>query len=141
MSRVSTGIVIAFAGALWVAPGGLGLGAQQPGAASASAIKNPVAATEKSIDSGRKLFQQYCKACHGADATGNGPLTPKDVHPPNLKDDEWAHGPTDGEIFTNIRNGIGPRFDMKPWKSKMTAGEIWNVVNYLRSTGASAAAP
>ena len=55
------------------------------------------------------------------------------------KDDEWAHGPTDGEIFTNIRNGIGPKFDMKPWKSKMTAQEIWNVVNYLRSLEGAAA--
>jgi len=139
MFRVSMGMAIAFAGVLCLAPGGLGLGAQQPGAASASAIKNPVAATEKSIDSGRKLFQQYCKACHGADATGNGPLTPKDVVPANLVDDEWAHGPTDGEIFTNIRNGIGPKFDMKSWKSKMTAEEIWNVVNYLRSLEARAA--
>ena len=118
-----------------VAPGGSSLAGQQPGAASASAIKNPVAPTAKSIDSGRQLFQQYCKACHGADATGNGPLAPKDVVPPNLIDAEWAHGPTDGEIFTNIRNGIGPKFDMKSLKSKMTATEIWNLVNYLRSLG------
>ena len=134
MPRLSTGTAIAFAGVLCVALGGAGLEGQQTGAASpASAIKNPVAPTEKSIDSGRKLFQQYCKPCHGAGATGNGPLAPKDVHPPNLIDGEWANGPTDGEIFNNIRNGIGPRFDMKPWKSKMTATEIWNVVNYLRS--------
>jgi len=134
MPRGSTRTVIAFAGVLWVALGSSGLDGQQPGAASpASAIKNPVASTEKSIDSGRKLFQQYCRPCHGADATGNGPLAPKDVHPPNLVDGEWANGPTDGEIFSNIRNGIGPQFDMKSWKSKMTATEIWNVVNYLRS--------
>jgi mono/diheme cytochrome c family protein len=113
---------------------------QQPGAVSlASTIKNPVASTEKSIDSGRKLFQQYCRACHGAGATGNGPLTPKGVNPPNLVDDEWANGPTDGEIFTNIRNGIGPKFDMKSWKSRMTTEEIWNVVNYLRSIALPAA--
>ena len=43
--------------------------------------------------------------------------------------------PTDGEIFTNIRNGIGPDSAMKSWKSRMTDAEIWNVVNYLRSLG------
>ena len=107
---------------------------QQPGTASrASAIRNPVTATAKSIDSGRKLFRQYCSPCHGADAAGDGPLTPKGVHPPNLVDDEWANGPTDGEIFSNIRNGIGPAFDMKAWKSRMTDADIWHIVNYLRS--------
>jgi len=125
---------IALAGVLCVVFGGSSLLSQQPGAgAPASATKNPVAATEKSIESGRKLFQQYCKACHGADATGSGPLAPKDVPPANLIDDEWAHGPTDGEIFDNIRNGIGPNFDMKAWKSKITPTDIWNIINYLRS--------
>ena len=139
MPRLSAGTVIALAGVIYVALGGSSLLSRQPGAAApASAIKNPVTATEKSIDSGRKLFQQYCKACHGADATGNGPLAPKDVPPPNLVDDEWAHGPTDGEIFSNIRNGIGPNFDMKSWKSKLTATDIWNLVNYLRSIARSA---
>ena len=129
-------IFVALAGVLCVALGGSSLLSQQPGAAApASAKKNPVAPSEKSIDSGRKLFQQYCKPCHGADATGNGPLAPKDVQPPNLVDDEWASGPTDGEIFNNIRNGIGPEFEMKSWKSKMTTTDIWNVVNYLRSIG------
>ena len=136
MPRLSTRTLIAFAGVLCVALGGSSLLSQQPGAAApASAIKNPVAPTEKSIDSGRKLFEQYCKPCHGPDATGNGPLAGKDIHPPNLVDDEWANGPTDGEIFSNIRNGIGPNFDMKSWKSRMTATDIWNVVNYLRSRG------
>ena len=32
-----------------------------------------------------------------------------------------------------IRDGAGPKFDMKGFKSKMTEQEIWNVVNYLRS--------
>jgi len=140
MPRFSTGTVIGFAGVIYVALGGSSLLSQQPGAAApASAIKNPVASTEKSIDSGRKLFQQYCRPCHSADATGNGPLASKDIQPPNLVDDEWAHGPTDGEIFSNIRNGIGPKFDMKSWKSKMTATDIWNVVNYLRSIARPAA--
>ena len=133
-------IGIALAGMLFAVFGGPGLLGQQPATAPpASAIKNPVAATEKSIDSGRKLFQQYCRPCHGADATGNGPLAPKDMLPANLVDDDWAHGPTDGDIFANIRNGIGPKFDMKSWKSRMTTEEIWNVVNYLRSIEAPAA--
>ena len=112
------------------------LGAQQGRAgSSASLISNPIPATAKSVETGRKLFQQYCKPCHGEDAKGNGPQAPKDIHPPNLTDAEWKYGTTDGGIFTNIHDGIGPRFDMKSWKSKMTEAEIWSVVNYLRSIG------
>ena len=32
-----------------------------------------------------------------------------------------------------IREGAGPKFDMKGFKSKMTEQDIWNIVNYLRS--------
>jgi cytochrome c oxidase cbb3-type subunit 3 len=104
-------------------------------------IANPVPPAAKSIAAGAQLYQKYCKACHGEDATGDGPMAPKDVHPPNLKDADWKYGASDGEIFTNISNGIGPKFDMKPMKSRMTATEIWNVVNYLRSLGAAPASP
>ena len=115
-----------------VLAGSSGVGAQE---AAAGPITNPVPLGAKSIATGGRLFQKYCKACHNADATGDGPLAPKDVHPPNLTDADWKYGATDGEIFTNIRDGIGPQFDMKPMKSRMTATEIWNVVNYLRSIG------
>ena len=99
----------------------------------ASEVTNPVPSTPKSIETGRQLFQKYCKGCHGENASGNGPQAPKDVHPPNLTDADWKYGATDGEIFTNIHDGIGPKFDMKSWKSRMTDAEIWSVVNYLRS--------
>jgi mono/diheme cytochrome c family protein len=105
------------------------------GIVPASELTNPVPPTAKSIETGRQLFQKYCKACHGENATGNGPLAPKDVHPPNLTDAEWRYGATDGEIFTNIHDGIGPKFEMKSMKSRMTDAEIWSVVNYLRSIG------
>ena len=101
----------------------------------ASEVTNPVPSTAKSVGRGRQLFQKYCKGCHGENATGNGPLAPKDVHPPDLTDAEWRYGSSDGEIFTNIHDGIGPKFDMESMKSRMTDAEIWSVVNYLRSIG------
>ena len=47
--------------------------------------------------------------------------------------DAKDHGSTDGGIFTNIKEGIGPKFDMKPMKAKMMDPDIWNVINYLHS--------
>ena len=112
---------------------GTAVGIALAGIVLAGAMQNPVPSTPKSIDSGRQLFQKYCKGCHGENATGDGPQAPKDVHPPNLTDAEWKFGGTDNEIFTNIHDGIGPKFAMKSWKSRMTDAEIWSVVNYLRS--------
>ena len=109
-------------------------GAQNPGgSADGKKLKNPVASSTESIKAGAALYGKYCKFCHGADAKGNGPMAPKDTHPPDLTDAKWDHGSTDGEIFMVIKEGVGPKFDMKGLKSKMTDKEIWNVVNYLHS--------
>jgi len=108
--------------------------AQNPGGSDeGKKLKNPVASSPDSIKAGAAAFGKYCKFCHGADAKGNGPMAPKDTHPPDLTDAKWDRGSTDGEIFLVIKDGAGPKFDMKGFKSKMTDQEIWNVVNYLHS--------
>jgi mono/diheme cytochrome c family protein len=102
----------------------------------AAKLKNPVAASAESVAAGKAAFAKNCRFCHGADAKGDGPMAPKDTHPSNLTDAKWDRGSTDGEIFAVIRDGAGPKFDMKGYKSKMTDTEMWNIVNFLRSVGA-----
>src|ERR1700675_940118 len=92
-------------------------------------VKNPVAATPESIAAGKATFMKTCKFCHGEDAKGNGPMAPKDSHPANLVDDKWDRGSTDGEIFAVVRNGAGPKFEMKPNKT-LSDQDIWNIINY-----------
>ncbi len=109
-------------------------GAQNPGgSAEGKKMKNPVAASTESIAAGKAAFQKNCRFCHGTDAKGDGPMAPEGTHPSNLIDDKWDRGSTDGEIFLVIRDGAGPKLDMKGYKSKMTEPEIWNIVNYVRS--------
>ena len=103
--------------------------------AQAQKAKNPIKSTPESIAAGQKVYQKYCRFCHGDDAKGNGPLAPKGTNPPDLTDAKWDHGSTDGDIFASIHDGIGPKFDMKPNKDKIPDTDIWNVVNYLRSLG------
>ena|SRR5947209_2077793 len=128
-------LVLCAAAAVWaLAVGAASLGAQAK-AGDAPKLKNPVKASAESIEAGKTAYNKYCKFCHNEGGTGNGALAPKDTHPPNLIDAKWDHGSTDGEIFENIKEGIGPKFDMKPMKAKMKDEDIWNVVNYLRSLG------
>ena len=57
----------------------------------------------------KKLFDQYCIACHAADGSGN-PL----LGAPNLTDDIWLYGNSDTQLRQTIaigRNGIMPAFD------------------------------
>jgi mono/diheme cytochrome c family protein len=110
------------------------VGAAQ-GNPEAAKMKNPVASSAESVAAGKAAFAKNCRFCHGADAKGNGPMAPKDTHPSDLTDAKWDRGSTDGELFVVIRDGAGPKFDMKGYKSKMTETEMWNVVNYLRSVG------
>jgi mono/diheme cytochrome c family protein len=136
MRRTSTALTAGFALAfLAVAILSVGTSAQNIGGSpEARKVKNPVAATAESSAAGKALFMKNCRFCHGEDAKGDGPMAPKDTHPANLVDDKWDRGSTDGEIFAVIRNGAGPKFDMKPQKA-LSDQDIWNIINYLRSIG------
>jgi mono/diheme cytochrome c family protein len=117
----------------------IGLFAQTGGNANAKKLKNPSAANPQSIQAGQAIFQKSCAVCHGPMGKGDGTivaaLKPEATRPANLADGKWDHGSTDGEIFVTIRDGIGPKFEMKGQKGKLTDQEIWNVVNYVRSLG------
>jgi mono/diheme cytochrome c family protein len=98
----------------------------------AAKIKNPVASSPDSIAAGRRSYQRLCSRCHGpqgkGDGTGGG-----SVQPPDLTDDKWDYGGSDGEIFSAIHDGTS--MDMEGYAERLTDEDIWNVVNYLRSIG------
>jgi len=107
----------------------------------AAKIKNPVATSPESIAAGKKVYDTNCAGCHGpkaegADKAGIVISVIEDQggkQPPDLTDDKWDHGSSDGEIFSVIKKGIGPQFFMAPWDGRMTDTEIWNVISYIRS--------
>jgi mono/diheme cytochrome c family protein len=117
---------------------GVGLSAQHQDAAhrhaSAAKMKNPVAATPESIASGRKLYDRHCSECHGDTGKGDGMAGEGlDEQPSNLVDADWEHGSTDGEIFVVIRDGAGPKSEMKAFVKKIPERQIWDVVNFVRT--------
>jgi mono/diheme cytochrome c family protein len=128
MRRVPFVLIPAFV-FVWAA-----MGAAQ-GNPEAAKMKNPVPPSAESVTAGKATFTKNCRFCHGADAKGNGPMAPQGTHPPDLTDAKWDRGSSDGEIFVVIRDGAGPKFDMKGYKGKMSDTDMWNVVNYLRSIG------
>ena len=121
-------IVVGLAVAVWL--GALDISAQQNTAAAT--LKNPVASSPESLAAGKQTYTRTCAPCHGTSGEG-GPGNDLIPAAPDLTDAMWDHGSTDGEIFTNIKNGIGPDFNMTPFKDRLKDDEIWNVVIYVRS--------
>ena len=102
------------------------------GNAEAAKLKNPAEAAPASIEAGQKVYQRYCRACHGSKGEG-GPSPEVGPAPPNLTDAKWDHGSSDGEIFTVIKSGVPPEFAMEAWGDRINDADIWNLVNYVRT--------
>src|SRR5262245_16446286 len=100
------------------------------GSAGAKALKNPVPADAAAIDTGRALLAKFCAGCHGQEGKGDGPRAPAGSKPANFTDAKWDHGGTDGEIYTTIHDGVGPKFDMDSWEGRIADKDIWNLVNF-----------
>jgi mono/diheme cytochrome c family protein len=101
----------------------------------AAAVQNPVKSTPESIGKGRSAYGKSCGGCHGPAGLGDGPFATKDPSPANLADAEWKYGSSDGEIFDIIANGVGGDSKMKGMRSTLTAADMWNIVNFIRSIG------
>jgi len=93
------------------------------GNADAAKVVNPVASTPESIAAGQQTYRRNCASCHGTSGAG-GPGNDLIPAAPSLLGDAWTHGSTDGEIFANIKNGVGPDFNMVPFKDKLKDDEI-----------------
>ena len=103
----------------------------------AAKLKNPVASSPDSIAAGKKTFSTVCAACHGPEGKGGIVLSVIEdkggTQPPDLTDDKWDHGASEGEIFTVIKKGVAPEFFMQPFDGRIPDTEIWNLVNYIES--------
>ena len=117
---------------------------QEPKNPAAAAVKNPVAATPASIAAGKTAYDANCAGCHGNMAQGAVKAgvaisiiqEQGGKQPPDLTDDQWDHGATDGEIYTITRKGVPPTM-MAGWEGRISDTEIWNIVNYLRALAAN----
>ncbi len=81
-------------------------------------------ADASSLSSGKQVFMQNCKACHGA--AGEGGVGP------NLTDAFWIHGGDVKSIFKTIKYGV-PAKGMLPWQDKLKPQQIQAVSSYIMS--------
>jgi mono/diheme cytochrome c family protein len=114
--------------------------AQESGNQNPAALKNPVPSTPESIAAGKQAYDVNCATCHGNMAQGAEKAgidmsiiqEQAGKQPPDLTDDKWDHGSTDGEIFTVVKKGLPPSM-MAGWDGRISDTEIWSIINYLRA--------
>jgi alcohol dehydrogenase (cytochrome c) len=108
------------------------LGAFQ-GALAQDKLANPFAADPvPAIAAGKRLFEGTCTACHGPGGSGT-------ERAPALDSGRFAHGGEDFEIFQTIQKGV-PGTAMPPFAA-LSAEQLWQLENYVRSLSVTAAKP
>ena len=120
-------------GALVVAAAGTLVSAQNswvipPGG---DAEKNPSATTADVLKQGEMLFSEHCARCHGGAGLGDGPDGDPQMPPADLTDPYRAPINPDGTLYYKILNGKGR--DMPAFKTELATGEIWAVVEYIKT--------
>jgi len=102
---------------------------------AAKKMANPVAADDKSVATGRRLFEIYCTPCHGKSGTGDGLVGEKLIMKPwdlTLTNQMHTWNPKDypdGYIFGYMSLGGAV---MPSYANDLSASERWHVVNYIR---------
>lgn len=94
-------------------------------------MANPVKSDATSIATGKELYNQHCKSCHGAKGKGDGPKAAQLDTECGDFTKAATQSQTDGSLFYKTSEG---RKDMPSFKKKIPdANDIWSVVNYMRT--------
>ncbi len=108
--------------------------APAPAPAAAPAPEKPAPSPAEptgpaNLESGAKVYETYCKACHQEDGSGmNGMLAA------NFKE-EGRLDKSDEELLTSIRDGFkGKVGQMPPWGATLTPQEMVDVLAHVRKT-------
>lgn len=95
--------------------------------------KNPLPANPATLAGGKKLYEQHCQSCHGAQGKGDGPDADKRyAETMDLTAAARAARNVDGQVFYKIWNGrLNPK--MPAFSEKLTKEQAWAIVAYAQS--------
>ena len=101
-----------------------------PAPAAADTITNPLKDDATAAINGKKIYTQYCVACHGDKGKGDGIAAPGLSKPPADHSSAFIQKQTDGALYWIITAGNNP---MPAYKTALTAAQRWETVNYIRT--------
>ena len=94
-------------------------------------MDNPAKSDAAALATGKTLWGQHCKSCHGAKGKGDGPKASQlDTDCGDFTKASFQNQ-TDGELFYKTSEG---RKDMPAFKKKIAdTNDLWAVVTYMRT--------
>jgi mono/diheme cytochrome c family protein len=99
-------------------------------ALAALAVPAAARADATSVEAGAAAYKAQCVGCHGADGSGSTPmgkaLKVQDLRKPEIQ------AKKDADLAASIEKGKGK---MPPAKGKLSATQISQVVDYIRTLG------
>ena len=95
------------------------------------ARKNPIAASEESVEAGRRLFASQCAMCHGKSGDGKGDLAvDMKLVVPDFTSAAEQKKRTDGELFYIMTAG---HERMPGQGTRLRETQKWHLVNFIRT--------
>jgi mono/diheme cytochrome c family protein len=90
------------------------------------------------ITKGKRLYEQYCRACHGFAGVGERPI-PKYIRAPgfltamplNEASHAWHH--SDEQLMEVVLNGLQRTQRMPAWKGVLSVQDARLIVAYIKS--------
>lgn len=93
-------------------------------------IKSPIIADASAISSGKTLWGNNCKSCHGVKGLGDGPKAEKiDISCGDFSSKEFQ-ALSDGALYYKTTVGKKP---MPSYKEKLSNTERWQLVAFMRT--------
>jgi mono/diheme cytochrome c family protein len=91
------------------------------------------AGNEISADRGKRVYSDYCAACHGSTGAGNGLGTvgSPSKAPPAFRPDAGL-----ASVFWRVRDGVAGGI-MPAFQGRLSPADLWNVTAYVQSLAAA----
>lgn len=94
--------------------------------------KNPIPATEASINRGMEVYNASCAVCHGDTGLGDGVAGASLKPPPANLHEDHVQILSDGAMAAIIHQGVEGT-GMPAFQGVLDEDDIWHVVNFIRT--------
>src|SRR5690625_1918579 len=89
------------------------------------------------VNAGERMYQQFCVACHGADAKGN-----QQLGAPDLTNNNWLYDSSEDTIVEGILQGRNNKMPaqkdiLTPEQIRVLAGWVWGLSNDPKQTASA----
>lgn len=100
------------------------------GLAEAEKLRNPYAKTEKTLERGKYLFNNFCIQCHGQFGKGDGSITKKFAeYGIQAFNSEGYKVMSEGKIFHTATKGFAT---MPAHENQLSVEDRWNITQYVQ---------